>query len=85
MMNHHNIDKSAFRKGEYVGYCHGVWRIWRDGKVWQANSRTIMGCPAGRTVYGRTLEDISRELAELEPIIAAEMRAAAIPNPFAEA
>lgn len=23
------IERSAFRKGEYVGYAHGVWRISR--------------------------------------------------------
>jgi hypothetical protein len=23
MKNYHNIDKSAFRKGEYIGYCEG--------------------------------------------------------------
>jgi hypothetical protein len=23
MKNYHNIEKSAFRKGEYIGYCEG--------------------------------------------------------------
>ncbi len=27
MRNLHNIEKSAFRKGEYVGYANGVWHI----------------------------------------------------------
>lgn len=25
-----NIEKSAFRPGQYVGYCHGLWRIIRS-------------------------------------------------------
>ena len=33
-----NIDKSSFRKGEYVGYAGGhVWNIRREGRrAWQA-------------------------------------------------
>ena len=32
-----NIEKSAFRKGEYVGYAAGlVWRICKDGREWVA-------------------------------------------------
>jgi hypothetical protein len=41
MRNFHNIEKSAFRKGEYVGYssgivfriakCDGGWYAWADG------------------------------------------------------
>ena len=31
MKSFHNIDKSAFRAGEYVGYCYGLWRIIRSG------------------------------------------------------
>ena len=30
-----NIEKSAFRKGQYVGYApSGVFRIWRAGNLW---------------------------------------------------
>jgi hypothetical protein len=25
-----NVEKSAFRRGEWVGYAHGVWRITRQ-------------------------------------------------------
>jgi hypothetical protein len=25
-----NIEKSGTRPGQYVGYCDGAWRIWRD-------------------------------------------------------
>lgn len=31
-----NVEKSAFRKGEYVGYAGGVWRIARNGRGWIA-------------------------------------------------
>ena len=30
MKNYHNIEKSAFRKGEYIGYCEG--RIYHISK-----------------------------------------------------
>lgn len=36
----HNIEKSAFKAGEYVGYANGeVYRIMRDGKRWLAVNR----------------------------------------------
>ena len=32
-----NIEKSAFKRGEYVGYADGVWRITRWNKTtWRA-------------------------------------------------
>ncbi len=32
-----NIEKSVFRKGEYVGYAAGlVWHIRKDGREWVA-------------------------------------------------
>lgn len=32
-----NIEKSVFRKGEYVGYAAGlVWHIRKDGREWLA-------------------------------------------------
>lgn len=43
--SYHNIDKSAFRKGEYVGYAtvdgkQTVWHIARDGRDgWKAVAR----------------------------------------------
>ena len=37
MAQHHNIEKSAFRPREYVGYGNGVWRIWRAGHGWHAS------------------------------------------------
>lgn len=41
---HHRIEKSATRKGEYVGYCNGVQRIRRGGKGWQTYA---LGSSAG--------------------------------------
>jgi hypothetical protein len=36
-MSLHNIEKSAFRKGEYVGYACGlVFHIRKDGREWIA-------------------------------------------------
>lgn len=34
----HNISKSAFRKGEYVGHANGAWRIHKDktSRIWCA-------------------------------------------------
>jgi hypothetical protein len=35
---HSRIEKSAFRKGEYTGYCDGVWHIKQlPGKLWIAH------------------------------------------------
>jgi hypothetical protein len=35
-----NIEKSAFRRGEYVGYAAGlVWHIRKDGREWIATAR----------------------------------------------
>ena len=39
MRNYTNIEKSAFRKGEYVGYACGlVWNIRKDGREWIATA-----------------------------------------------
>lgn len=32
----HNIEKSIFRRGEYIGYSSGLWRIVRLNKLWIA-------------------------------------------------
>jgi len=54
-----NIDKSAFRRGEYVGYADGVWRITRrDQTAWVARHREGKH-PA---IVERTLADISGQL-----------------------
>lgn len=63
MKDRPNIDKSAFRKGEYVGYGNGVWRVHRystGAKRWRAVHRNITSAPA---LYGPTLASISDQLA----------------------
>ena len=56
----HNIEKSGFRRGEYVGYGSGtVWRIVKNGKLWNATARDSLpnNLP---NFYGRTtLKEIS--------------------------
>lgn len=58
-----NIDKSAFRRGEYVGYADGVWNIKplhsNHGSGWQARHRDDPEMP---TLRGKTLADISKDL-----------------------
>ena len=55
-----NIEKSAFRKGEYVGYGGGlVWRIQRGGNGWYAHARGQMLC-------GVHLADLQNQLSSLE-------------------
>lgn len=40
MKNLPNIEKSAFRRGEYVGYASGlVFRICKDGRDWIASAQ----------------------------------------------
>jgi hypothetical protein len=45
---HHRIEKSATRKGEYVGYCNGAQRIRRGGKGWTTYA---LGSSAGTYTY----------------------------------
>jgi hypothetical protein len=66
----HNIEKSPFRKGEYVGYACGVWNI-RPVKVrvgkwrarWVAVSRDDKSTAP---LYAERLSDLSVMLAEYE-------------------
>lgn len=40
MQSLNNIEKSTFRRGEYVGYAAGlVWHIRKDGREWIATAR----------------------------------------------
>jgi len=55
-----NIDKSGFRRGEYVGYARGVWRIRKADYGWQAIHRDGSGA-----LTGRTLAEISAKLSKL--------------------
>lgn len=58
-----NIDRSAFRRGEYVGYADGVWKIRRTGSGgWYAANRDN---PDAAQISGKTLAEISRRLQEI--------------------
>lgn len=35
----HNIEKSVFSRGEYVGYADGVWEISKSSGMWWAFHR----------------------------------------------
>ncbi len=57
---HSRIEKSAFKRGRYIGYAHGVWHIERSGSQWVAHHRdNPMGTP---TIWGDTLEVIGNAL-----------------------
>ncbi len=60
---HHIIEKSAFRRGEYVAYCKsGVQRIRRAGRGWQTYTSTGTGTfvPA----YALTLKELGEKLSK---------------------
>lgn len=61
---HTNIDKSGFRKGEYVGYCNGAQRIRRGGLGWETYA---LGSSAGAFTYAtaETLFQLGRKLAHI--------------------
>lgn len=61
----HNIEKSAFRKGEYVGYCNGAQRIVKLGQQWVCNG---LVSSAGTRMYAAaaTLKELSKILDGLE-------------------
>jgi hypothetical protein len=64
MKNLVNIEKSAFHKGEYVGYSNGVWIIRKSNSSygnWSAHHRDSNRAPL---IFGFTLEDISKKLTE---------------------
>jgi hypothetical protein len=61
---HPNIQESAFRKGEYVGFCNGVQRIRRGGQGWQTYS---LGSSAGTftSASAPTLFELGGKLAHI--------------------
>ena len=61
----HNIEKSAFRKGEYVGYCNGAQRIVKFNHQWVCNGFVSY---AGTRMYNAaaTLEELSKILDAFE-------------------
>lgn len=57
-----NIEKSAFRHGEYVGYAQGVWRIQPchyGASRWVARNQTHTGAAA---LFAPTLRELSTKL-----------------------
>lgn len=59
----HNIEKSAFRKGEYIGYGGGdVWRIVKNGSTWRATPRKDVNL---REFSASTLKELSAGLESL--------------------
>ena len=61
MRDYPNIEKSGFRRGEYIGYADGVWRIFRWGTGWRAFCRLHAD---HINLYADTLRDMSALLEE---------------------
>lgn len=62
-----NIEKSAFRRGEYVGYANGVWNIYKincsRAYSWRARHRDEpQHFPV---VYAATLAEMSDKLLKI--------------------
>ena len=53
-----NIERSAFKRGQYVGYGAGTWRIFRSGDHWCAVRR-----PHG-FLTASTLADMSQRISQ---------------------
>lgn len=56
-----NIERSAFKRGRYVGYSHvATWHIWRDrsSRWWWASARGDVA----RLLRGETLTELSQKL-----------------------
>lgn len=68
-----NIERSAFRRGEWVGYSHGVWSITGCSGLWTASHRQA----AFPVLRSPTLEALSDELARFVPPYMAARDAAA--------
>ena len=59
---HPNIEKSAFRHGEYVGYCNGAQKIRKGGQGWETYG---LGSQTGVRTYAtaQTLFKLGEKLA----------------------
>jgi len=60
----HNIEKSSFRRGEYVGYANGVWCIRKSTGAygrWWAFHQSDRNAPR---IYSWRLSDMSAKLEE---------------------
>jgi hypothetical protein len=62
MKNYHNIEKSEFRKGEYIGYCEG--RVYRIAKLGGGYWRAINQADNADQIYAFGLEAMSQKLQE---------------------
>ena len=76
MKNYHNIEKSAFKPGAYVGYGGGlVWHITKTNStfgnwiarplLWITQDTTAHEKYKNRDVYAMRLADMSEKLAAL--------------------
>lgn len=64
MRNLSNIEKSAFKRNEYVGYANGVWIIRKTNSSygnWSARHRDDNKAPL---LFGFTLADLSKKLTD---------------------
>ena len=57
----HNIEKSGFHPGEYVGYAGGAWRIYKFDWGWRASHQTT-----GEMIEGGTLAIIDSKLDDIQ-------------------
>lgn len=62
---HHNIAKSAFRHGEYIGYCNGAQKIRRGGLGWQTYG---LASSEGTAIFvsDRTLSGLGKKLENIK-------------------
>ncbi len=68
--SHPNIEKSGFRRGEYVGYSDGVWRITGGSGSWRAVKlapRSREPAVPYQSLTAATMEELSRKLTAAEP------------------
>ena len=63
MKSFHNIERSAFHRGQYVGFADGAWNIRRDGNGWMARP-AYAKYPA---FHRRTLAEVSAFLDTIVP------------------
>ncbi len=66
MKSLHNIEKSGFHRGRYVGY--GAGHVWRVTKInsaagkWQARCLTVEATAHDKLLFADTLESLSASL-----------------------
>lgn len=73
MRSYPNIDKIRNRRGEYIGYANGVWRIRRGKSGWQATKPD----DEARVIRADTLAALS---VALEQLSSAKAKEAACPD-----